>query len=620
MSIETNKLVNLGDAQVLYNDLRGRVDGKANAIAVADNTSEAVKTITDGSDGMPMEVSVGIEPVQDLHGYEYPWPAGGGKNLFGNGDQTITTAKYQRCDLVKPLPVGDYVVSAVVVSDDIDASTCRIGFYNSNEEVAGTAILLNRNVRSSATVTLESECTFIYLYTSDTAVHGAGDSATYTDIQIESGSTATTYAPYSNICPISGWDQAKVTRTGKNLYDGIIISGYISDDGTEGIDNANMHSNPIKVNPGDNYVYSLTSNTSQSVNRRIHAYDKNGNWLQMISKNVTSGTGHKEFPFTVPNNAQYVKVQFRGGSIADTNIQIESGASFTSYEEPFATTYSITFPTPPGTVYGGTLTVYKDGTGKLVVAHVDADLGMLSGTWSTDGLPLSSNDGISTVVKKPTNATKIDAICSQYSVFSRNGIDSENIGICVNYTGKVIVKDSALVGKTAQEIATYLTGAHFVYPLDTPVEYTLTAQQITSLLGTNNIWADTGNVLSLSYDKPNTSGMASSLSYGNRILPVDGKGNIIVDEIAVITETVSGTTPTITGVANHRYICGECSTLSITPPSSGVIDVIFESGSTATVLTLPNTVKMPEWFEVEADKTYEINIMDGVYGSVMAWA
>jgi hypothetical protein len=23
-----------------------------------------------------------LEPVQDLHGYDKPWPAGGGKNLF----------------------------------------------------------------------------------------------------------------------------------------------------------------------------------------------------------------------------------------------------------------------------------------------------------------------------------------------------------------------------------------------------------------------------------------------------------------------------------------------------------------------------------------------------------
>ena len=84
---------------------------------------------------------------------------------------------------------------------------------------------------------------------------------------------------------------------------------------------------------------------------------------------------------------------------------------------------------------------------------------------------------------------------------------------------------------------------------------------------------------------------------------------------------VSGSTPSIVGVANTRYVCGTVSTISITPPASGTIDVIFTSGSSVAVLTLPNTVKMPEWWTgVETNHTYELLITDGVYGSVMAWA
>lgn len=90
-----------------------------------------------------------------------------------------------------------------------------------------------------------------------------------------------------------------------------------------------------------------------------------------------------------------------------------------------------------------------------------------------------------------------------------------------------------------------------------------------------------------------------------------------------LVETISGTTPTITGQPNVRYVCGEVSTISITPPASGSVDVIFESGSTAAVLTVPSTVKWPAWFDataLEADTTYEVLITDGVYGSVMTWA
>ena len=96
----------------------------------------------------------------------------------------------------------------------------------------------------------------------------------------------------------------------------------------------------------------------------------------------------------------------------------------------------------------------------------------------------------------------------------------------------------------------------------------------------------------------------------------------------MVVETVSGTTPSITAVANHRYICGECSTLSITVPASGCIDVLFESGTTATVLTVTSAktgvtaIKWANGFDatsLDASTTYEINILDGEFGVVGSW-
>ena len=84
--------------------------------------------------------------------------------------------------------------------------------------------------------------------------------------------------------------------------------------------------------------------------------------------------------------------------------------------------------------------------------------------------------------------------------------------------------------------------------------------------------------------------------------------------------TVSGTSPVITAVSGVRYVCGEVATLDFTPCATGICDVVFTSGSTPTVVTLPNTVKFPDGsFTAEANKTYEINVMNGVYGVVMAW-
>ena len=85
--------------------------------------------------------------------------------------------------------------------------------------------------------------------------------------------------------------------------------------------------------------------------------------------------------------------------------------------------------------------------------------------------------------------------------------------------------------------------------------------------------------------------------------------------------SVTGSTPSITALPGIRYVCGECTTLDITLPASGIVDVVFESGSTPTVLTATG-VTWPSWFDptaLEANTTYEISIADG-YGAVMTWA
>ena len=85
---------------------------------------------------------------------------------------------------------------------------------------------------------------------------------------------------------------------------------------------------------------------------------------------------------------------------------------------------------------------------------------------------------------------------------------------------------------------------------------------------------------------------------------------------------VTGTTPTIVAKSGIRYVCGEVATLDFTPSQTGICDVVFTSGATATVLTVPNTIKWANGFDpaaLDANTTYEINIMDGL-GVACAWA
>lgn len=85
--------------------------------------------------------------------------------------------------------------------------------------------------------------------------------------------------------------------------------------------------------------------------------------------------------------------------------------------------------------------------------------------------------------------------------------------------------------------------------------------------------------------------------------------------------SVLGTTPTITAKSGIRYVCGEVASLDFTPCATGICDVVFTSGSTPTVLTVPSTVKWANGFDpsnLDADTTYELNIMDGL-GVAGAW-
>ena len=121
-------------------------------------------------------------------------------------------------------------------------------------------------------------------------------------------------------------------------------------------------------------------------------------------------------------------------------------------------------------------------------------------------------------------------------------------------------------------------------------------------------------------------GLAKSAGYDekNSTLPI---GEYTEDAKSAISEmlggsvSVEGTTPTITAKAGVCYVCGEVLSLDFTPSVSGICDVVFISGSTPTVLTVPSTVKWANGFDptsLDINTTYELNIMDGL-GVACVW-
>lgn len=174
--------------------------------------------ITDAIAGDVSALSVAINPVQDLHGYDNPWPAGGGKNLCGNMSQGywaysngtwtgsgVWIATYPK---IKCKPNTNYVASW---GNGYQTRWQGFVWYDADGNYIGTD---NEQAAKTTGITATSPANAAYMIyniagtTSSTNIVPSD----ITEFQIEEGSTATTYSPYSNICPISGWTQAKIWR------------------------------------------------------------------------------------------------------------------------------------------------------------------------------------------------------------------------------------------------------------------------------------------------------------------------------------------------------------------------------------------------------------------------
>ena len=154
------------------------------------------------------------------------------------------------------------------------------------------------------------------------------------------------------------------------------------------------------------------------------------------------------------------------------------------------TTYTIDFA-DAGTVYRGSLNVL---TGVLTVPYAGVDLGSLTWQYTTNGYFQAGHAGIQ---RLPNAQTMPDIICSIFraatpaNVIGGGSSNDNTVSLGVS-NSQVFIRDSSYTDAAAFKTA--MSGQMLVYPLATPLTYQLTPAQVKSLYGTNNIWADTGNV------------------------------------------------------------------------------------------------------------------------------
>lgn len=226
-----------------------------------------------------------IEPVQDLHGLAYPYPEGGGPNklLPLTGRSENRTFSHIGANLyylgassstyISPSAISNVTIAENSVSFQTSSSGYGIGFtvpvepntiYTFSHQDSNNAQIsywddnnkrLGASGESTGTITFTTpaNCAFAMVIFRPVT----GNIETYTKPQVELGSTATTFASYSNECPISGWTGAEIEQTGVNVWDEEWELGDI--DITYGtkryVTNCFRSKNFISVVPGKTYYF-----------------------------------------------------------------------------------------------------------------------------------------------------------------------------------------------------------------------------------------------------------------------------------------------------------------------------------------------------------------------------
>jgi hypothetical protein len=181
--------------------------------------------ITDAAAYPAVSCVTTLEPVQDLHGYDKPWPAGGGKNLLPmtaesqtingvtftvNDDGVISVQGTATESIIfymfntTPLPNNNYILTV----GEITVENGSGGIYASTENDGGGTRLASGVKSGAVNISNVIGCVWVYLQ------NGAIISGTIKPMVRLASVADATYEPYSNICPISGHTGVELKHSG----------------------------------------------------------------------------------------------------------------------------------------------------------------------------------------------------------------------------------------------------------------------------------------------------------------------------------------------------------------------------------------------------------------------
>ena len=296
-----------------------------------------------------------------------------------------------------------------------------------------------------------------------------------------------------NVRPISGRTSATVTRTGENLYsrdNGAYNVPVYAIDGSL-VTYIDVNAVWIRVKPNTQYTISGSGTESRIYYVRWINCTANKDFISRPGG--TYDPSNLPLTFKTPSNCYWVEIavnQYDAEHLSSNDwlMSVVEGTS-TTYKPYQGNTYTIQLG---DTVYGGQLDVTA---GKMVVDRLFAEL---SENWQW--AKSSSYPG-----SYFTPRNMVTPLAKEYTPYScshaRTAISVSDyiIGTCYcddSLNFRIMSADSSLQDWKDYIIAQRQNGTpiEICYYPDTPIEIILTPTQIETLLGTNNIWSDAGDV------------------------------------------------------------------------------------------------------------------------------
>lgn len=516
------------------------LDGQGNdlaSVAALEASASGNPIVVNAQSVAAKELSVELEVEQNLHGYDYPWAAGAGKNILpftvdqikavntagtwtdntyeyngvtytllvdsdNNiiGVKAVGTASPAYSDLDTPfftIPSGDYILSGCPSGGSVATYHLRLGKGSSDTFVgvdAGSG----------------------YSFTSDGSQYrvriGVQINQTVNEIyypMMRISTASASYEPYSNYCYMIGRTSTSVKSNNENLlpntYSSVTRAGItwtVNADGSiRATGSTGNTSSDFNISLNDfrgNFYFTGCPNGGTSSTYDVYAWDnvtsaRPKQWNG--TSPILSDFGHTLQQIQIVNNTDLVLRVNTNQSNVDLLftpmlcLPTADSADFVPYK---ASNVGFNFGQ---VVYGAKLKI-KDNAVNLTLIERSVDLGELNWT-KTHGVSESIirfDTQISNPYKpkiSPSGSDKPNIRCSQYKTITptEGYTNSSIVGITVARADNgVYVNDAAYSDATA--FATAMDGVQLVYELATPIELELDYATLELLKGYNYITAD----------------------------------------------------------------------------------------------------------------------------------